>query len=170
MSNRTIYIQKDLDGRMWYVTDNITDVVGKGISRASALACYNRGIELWQMKQAGYDRILECSHTLKIEHAVNFEAVKDEETGAVLYYQEKMWIPCNERLPEEHVTEYGTIDPSDYVLVYLYFGENNVGNRFAVSRYWTIYASRYAKNPWLDLDDIVADNVVAWMPLPKPYM
>lgn len=112
----------------------------------------------------------ECSHTLEMEHAVNFEAVKDEETGEVLYYQEKAWIPCSERLPEEHITEYGTIDPSDYVLVYLYFGENNVGNRFAVSRYWTIYASRYDKNPWLDLDDIVADNVVAWMPLPKPYM
>lgn len=55
MTNRTIYIQKDLDGRMWYVTDNITDIVGKGLSRTSALACYNLGIELWQMKQAGYD-------------------------------------------------------------------------------------------------------------------
>lgn len=115
-------------------------------------------------------QISECSHTLKIEHAANFEAVKDEGTGEVLYYQEKMWIPCNERFPEEHITVYDTIDPSDYVLVYLYFGKNNVGNRFAVSRYWSIYESRYAKNPWIDLDDIVVDNVVAWMPLPKPYM
>lgn len=31
----------------------------------------------------------ECNHTLNIEHAVNFEAVMDEETGDVLYYQEK---------------------------------------------------------------------------------
>ena len=55
MSNRTIYIEKDLDGRRWYVTDNVTDVVGKGLTRTAALACYNRGIELWRMKQAGYD-------------------------------------------------------------------------------------------------------------------
>ena len=59
MSNRTINIEKDLDGRMWYITDNVTDVVGKGPSRTSALACYNRGIELWQMRQAGYD-ITDC--------------------------------------------------------------------------------------------------------------
>ena len=55
MSDRTIYIEKELDGRKWRVYDNVTDVVGKGLSRTSALACYNLGIELWQMKQAGYD-------------------------------------------------------------------------------------------------------------------
>lgn len=55
ISNRTIYIEKELNIRIWYVRDNVTDVIGKGITRTAALACYNRGLALWQMKQAGYD-------------------------------------------------------------------------------------------------------------------
>ena len=113
----------------------------------------------------------ECNHTTRLEHAVNFEAVTDE-NGTVLYYEEKekRWIPCSERLPEEYVLENGGVYPSDEVLVYLYFGENNVGNRCAVSRYWSVMESRYRKSPWIDLDNVVSsDNIVAWMPLPKSY-
>lgn len=110
-----------------------------------------------------------CEWAKKREN--NFEAVTDE-NGTVLYYEEKekRWIPCSERLPEEYVLENGGVDPSDYVLVYLYFGENNVGNRCAVSRYWSVMESRYRKSPWIDLDNVVSsDKVVAWMPLPKSY-
>lgn len=41
----------------WTVTDDVTGVVGKGRTRDTAIACYNRGVELWQAKQAGYDSI-----------------------------------------------------------------------------------------------------------------
>ena len=36
----------------WTVTDDVTGVVGKGRIRDAAIACYNRGVELWQAKQA----------------------------------------------------------------------------------------------------------------------
>jgi hypothetical protein len=55
VSTLTITITKDPDGRKWTVTDNITDVVGKGISREAALTCYDRGIEIRQMEAAGMD-------------------------------------------------------------------------------------------------------------------
>ena len=41
----------------WIVTDDVTRVVGKGCTRDTAIACYNRGVELWQAEQAGYDSI-----------------------------------------------------------------------------------------------------------------
>ena len=45
------------NGTRWIVTDDVTRVVGKGCTRDTAIACYNRGVELWQAKQAGYDSI-----------------------------------------------------------------------------------------------------------------
>lgn len=75
MSNRTIYIEKELDGRKWCVYDNVTDVIGKGLSRTSALACYNRGIELWQMRQAGYD-ITDWSRFMGDDNMLNVSRIK----------------------------------------------------------------------------------------------
>ena len=75
MSDRTICIEKELDGRKWYVYDNVTDVVGKGLSRTSALACYNRGLELWQMKQAGYD-ITDYSRFMEDNNMLNASGIK----------------------------------------------------------------------------------------------
>ena len=76
------------------------------------------------------------------------------------------WIPCSERLPEEQKCKDGHIDPSEEVLVYIYYGENCVSNGCAVSRYWN--SSRHYDNPWIDLK-CGKENVVAWQPLPEPY-
>lgn len=76
------------------------------------------------------------------------------------------WIPCNERLPKEHICDDGYVEPSDYVLVY---GDCR---SWGVSRYWGNRKSK-AESPnsfkdWVDLD-WVAEKPIAWMPLPKPY-
>lgn len=67
------------------------------------------------------------------------------------------WIPVSERLPEEGILEDGYHEPSDYVLVQMRRGV------MYVSRYWSRYESK-----WPDLPP-TTDEVVAWMPLPKPY-
>ena len=76
------------------------------------------------------------------------------------------WIPCSERLPEEHITKDGHVDPSEEVLVYIYYGENCVSNGCGVSRYWE--HTKFHKNPWIDLE-CGKENVVAWQPLPPEY-
>ena len=42
-------------GRTWFIYDNISPIVGKGISREAALKCYHRGLDLLQQKYAGVD-------------------------------------------------------------------------------------------------------------------
>lgn len=44
--------QKD---RIWFVYDNTSPIVGKGISRESAFKCYYRGLGLIQQKYAGIE-------------------------------------------------------------------------------------------------------------------
>lgn len=58
------------------------------------------------------------------------------------------WIPCSERLPE----------PGEYYLVTRkYFGWN-------CTEYRTIDIAKYELDGWRS-----CHNVLAWMPLPKPY-
>lgn len=58
------------------------------------------------------------------------------------------WIPCNERLPKE----------DEYNLVQNEHGEIMVA-RYTHSEYWE---EIHQLKP-------VADEIVAWMPLPEPY-
>lgn len=76
------------------------------------------------------------------------------------------WIPCSERLPEEQKCKDGHIDPSEEVLVYIYYSKNCVNNGCGVSRYWN--SSKQHENPWIDLK-YGKDNVIAWQPLSAPY-
>ena len=48
----TITVTKQ-DEKKWLVYDDVTPIVGKGISRESAFKCYDRGIDLLQQKHAG---------------------------------------------------------------------------------------------------------------------
>lgn len=43
------------DGRRWFVSDDKTQIVGKGASRESAIECYHRGLDLLQQHCAGID-------------------------------------------------------------------------------------------------------------------
>lgn len=78
----------------------------------------------------------------------------------------QQWIPCSERLPEEHLCDDGYVEPSDYVLVYGDYRNYGVsrywGNRRSKSEYPTTYKD------WPDLDWIM-QKPIAWMPLPEPY-
>ena len=69
-------------------------------------------------------------------------------------------------MPKECITKDGYTDPSEEVLVYIYYGENCVNNGCGVSRYWE--HTKFHKNPWIDLK-YGKENVIAWQPLPQPY-
>lgn len=77
--------------------------------------------------------------------------------------QEPRWIPVTERLPEEPEVGKEYRDPSESVLVQLSNGE------MKVSRYWSYRRSNLncIVNDWVDLYSF--EEVIAWMPLPKPH-
>lgn len=68
------------------------------------------------------------------------------------------WIPVTERLPKEHICNDGWHEPSDYVLVF------TKCRCMHVTRWWSRFDER-----WVDLKYPTTDEVIAWMPLPKPY-
>lgn len=45
----------EIKGRIHYISDNKTNIIGKGINFESALDCYHRGMDLLQQKAAGID-------------------------------------------------------------------------------------------------------------------
>lgn len=102
----------------------------------------------------GYENCDVCKEARK-----NGAVVKaySETTGTGYVGIDRNWIPVAERLPEETILEDGYHDPSGYVLVQMRRGT------MYVSRYWSRYESK-----WPDLPP-TTDEVVAWMPLPKPY-
>ena len=78
---------------------------------------------------------------------------------------EPKWIPCSERLPSEHICDDGYVEPSEKVLVC------TDSKTILTSRFWGNRQSK-AEEPdtyadWVDID--WWHNVIAWMPLPKPY-
>lgn len=82
--------------------------------------------------------------------------VSDAEEGSILCYDiehlppEQQWIPCSERLPDEGCE----------VLVSAWTGEVGLGTRHE------------GENAFWRLDTNITvnmANIIAWMPLPKPY-
>jgi len=65
-----------------------------------------------------------------------------------------MWIPCNERLPEEN--EY-VGDVCKYYLIQDEYGDMHVAH--------------LSKVGWIPMDSLkaIGNEIVAWMPLPEPY-
>ena len=65
------------------------------------------------------------------------------------------WIPCSERLPNE----------SDYYLVTL----RDAFNEIEICVVWFAHEDDYdCDSEWREITD--SDTVLAWMPLPKPYI
>lgn len=50
----TITVLQESEKR-WLVYDDMSPIVGKGVSRESAFKCYDRGLDLLQQKHAGVD-------------------------------------------------------------------------------------------------------------------
>lgn len=73
------------------------------------------------------------------------------------------WIPCSERLPEMHREDMEAEGEcymiSNPVLV-------TDGNKMHVAEYEEDDGYRYG---WHSFDGEDYDNIIAWMPLPKPY-
>ena len=83
------------------------------------------------------------------------------------------WIPCSERLPEVSKDPY-YIDEIDGAMLFeservLVFGKNEDGYDYAVATY--IYSTAMG-NEWSEAYDAAETEltqILAWMPLPKPY-
>ena len=86
------------------------------------------------------------------------EAIVYLKRADVTVEQEPRWIPVSDRLPEEHICDDGYHEPSKSVLVQMKSGAMHT------ARYWSRYDEK-----WLDLNYPTTDEVIAWMPLPKPY-
>lgn len=71
------------------------------------------------------------------------------------------WIPCSERLPSDSGEYLVTVGTHDAFVDVLYYGKPLMPNRKVKGK--CFYR---ADDEW---GDIVDNDVIAWMPLPKPY-
>ena len=73
------------------------------------------------------------------------------------------WIPCSERLPSEsgrYLVTYLVLQRHIWVDV-IHFGKPSMPNKKFKGMCWYV-----ADDEW---GDVVYDDILAWMPLPKPY-
>lgn len=124
-------------------------------------------VAFFEMNTNGHTLDFEYSHGKEdgVSEAIGIANQLAEEFATDTNVGSSGWIPCRERLPEEQKTKDGHIDPSEEVLVYIYYGENCVNNGYAVSRFWR--HSKHHPNPWIDLR-FGMENVIAWKPI-APY-
>ena len=118
------------------------------ISRQAAIDALEKVAELFPWKVPGnrdtYDRYNEAWND-----AIGRAEIEIEELPSA--QPEQIWIPCSERLPEE----------SGY---YIITAHDGVGHRTTFVKYqkkaksWDLTGAR---SYW---------RVIAWMPLPEPYM
>lgn len=81
---------------------------------------------------------------------------------------EAQWIPCEERMPEEHewigTKKFGTTISDE---VYVTF-ENEKGERFC--RHMSFHNGELSSYDQLHMDTwFKGSKPIAWMPLPKPF-
>lgn len=94
--------------------------------------------------------------------------IQDKHGNRAKYYREQRWIPCSERLPDEHewigTKKFGTTISNE---VYVTF-ENPKGERFCEH-----LSFQNGKLSGFDQSTIDAfhkgSKPIAWMPLPEPY-
>ena len=104
---------------------------------------------------------------IELDRAIEIVKQEAEKFGTDTNVWSNGWIPCSSGvMPKECITKDGYTDPSEEVLVYIYYGENCVNNGCGVSRYWE--HTKFHKNPWIDLK-YGKENVIAWMELPSAY-
>lgn len=153
---RLEYLQKDkyvLAPTVCYVLGGVKQYVNQLAEE------YKGGYEL--ISRRDVIKVLEECHLDKSL----FEKDVFEKINSIPTYNNS-WILVSEKLPEEQKCKDGHIDPSEEVLVYIYYSKNCVNNGCGVSRYWN--SSKQHENPWIDLK-YGKDNVIAWQPLPAPY-
>jgi len=93
-------------------------------------------------------------------------AVQEIINGLPPAQPEQKWIPCSERLPEEYGEYQITWTTSAY-------GKRFIGDsEYEITTEWDYENDRF-KGEWL-LPDYIKDHsdikVIAWMPLPEPYI
>ena len=98
----------------------------------------------------------ECFRTLDIEHARDFKLMGDT------FFQQPSaeWIPCSERLPEIDETLRLCDQISEEVI-----GTDTYGN----IRHVYLTKCGYLNPTFCTVEEGMSVNIVAWMPLPKPY-
>ena len=86
-----------------------------------------------------------------------------------------VWIPCCERLPEIEYTEH-SLTISKYLVTMLRTTKDKKCSRarvdfalFMPKRKGDKWEGGTWKNDWLVLNETYDTEVIAWMPIPKPY-
>lgn len=113
-----------------------------------------RKCELFPFTEMDYTHENECKKCAK-EHRQLAEWLKELKE----LKEQTRWISCSERLPKPQ--KYGDKDFSDWVQITLRIQENNnvVGRAYYC----------FSEKEWYLDNRLGVGEVIAWMPLPKPY-
>ena len=97
----------------------------------------------WEKYDDTYDVVIHCES-------------EEEQERAISILKDRLWIPCQERLPEE----------SDYYMACIY--DEDVDD-YDFRKTWFAHEDDYDmdESEWRELQPF--EKVVAWMPLPEPY-
>ena len=107
-------------------------------------------------RQATIDALYDWSeHSMTDAEAWHIKQVIGDIKSLPSAQPEQRWIPCSERLPEPKETE--------NLIAKYYLVQNEYGD---------MMVARWDGNGWEQMyqHEYLEDDVIAWMPLPKPYM
>ena len=96
--------------------------------------------------------------------ASNFGVLVDWLANKIPTVESGEWIPCSERMPETHQSDFGGVFSgiirSCKVLV-----TSESRDVFECRAVETMYSGLC----WIDTNECQRDDIIAWMPLPEPY-
>ena len=127
------------------------------ISRQAAIDALNEQIEQCNKALGSFDISLKDEFAIKVERA-SLKAYREQLVNLPTVQPKRgKWIPVGERLPEENgqyliTVKYKHVDGYDDI--YAEHGEWNDGK-------WDMFCFGHCGE---------VDGIIAWMPLPEPYM
>ena len=105
-----------------------------------------------------------CDFVDQYGDSIDEEPYFDAVETAIESLNETGWIPVSERLPSEsgrYLVTYPLFTRKDKWLNIMNFGKPSMPNIKVKGKCWYMSDDEYG--------DVVYDDILAWMPLPKPY-
>lgn len=128
----------------------------------------NEAMEMtFTIEDADLDKLYDVVKEINVKECPWFE-VQDKHGNKAKYYREPRWIPCSERMPEEHewigTKKFGTTISDE---VYVTF-ENPKGERFCKHLSFQNGELSHYDQHHIDVW-YKGSKPIAWQPLPEPY-